>query len=409
MKVFVIAFACEPNRTSEPGVGWNLVGELAKSHELTVLTRKNNQTSIAEYVRDNPESSWARIRWEYYDLAEWFHRMKKHIPCGVQLYQEIWQWRVSKRFLHEFSKYDVVHHLTFGSIFFTPWAARYADKFVWGPIGGAAGAMEVAFLKNESFRSRISEAFYRLVAWYSFHPAPWAKACRKACRAILYRTSELASRAPTYANQVVAVRGESAYPGEIRRRAYNQQQHSLRIASVGRLIPLKGYRYTIEAFAAFLRAGGKGLLDIFGTGPLMKELRIHAKRLGVEDLVTFHGNVPNAEVLNTLDSADVLVHSSFREGVSWTILEAMAHGVPVICQDRAGMKDVVAHNCGVRIAAASPHELITQMAEALLDFYQHPERVRELGEAGQARIKAEYQWSRIADAINQQYSEVCNG
>ena len=193
MTIFIIAFACEPNRTSEPGVGWNIVGELAKHHELTVLTRCNNREDIEAYMAAHPDSPHGKIHWEYYDLAEWFHKLKKKVPCGIQLYQELWQRGAAKKYKDEFKKYDIVHHLTFGSIFFTPWAAQYTDRLVWGPIGGASGAMENAFLKNESLKSRVSEMFYRFVAWYSFHPAPWAVRLRKKCRAVLFRTSELAS------------------------------------------------------------------------------------------------------------------------------------------------------------------------------------------------------------------------
>lgn len=406
MKVFVIAFACEPNRTSEPGVGWNVVGELAKSHELTVLTRCNNRASIEEYIGEHPESAWTRIRWEYFDLAEWFHRLKKRILCGVQLYQEIWQWRAAKKFRAEFAKYDIVHHLTFGSIFFTPWAARYTNRFVWGPIGGASGAMENAFLKNESWSSRISEVFYRVVAWYSFHPFPWAKACRKACRAVLYRTSELALRAPKYPNQFVGVKGESAYPSDVIVRRYVSEPHPLRVISVGRLIPLKGVAYAIEAFAEYVRDGGFGSYDIYGDGPLKKGLDSLASRLGVGDMVTFHGNVPNSEVLKALDSSDVLIHASFREGISWTILEAMAHGVPVICQDRAGMKDLVSTDCGVRISARNSHELLSKMAKALDEYFSHPDKVEANGQAGQARVKSEYTWRGVAEAIERAYKKI---
>lgn len=409
MRVFIIAFACEPGRTSEPGVGWNVVGELAKRHQLTVLTRCNNREQIELFCSSHPEDSHALINWEYLDLPEWFHRLKKKIPCGIQLYQEVWQLKAARKYKAAFLAYDIVHHLTFGSIFFTPWAARYSNSFVWGPIGGAAGAMEDAFLKNERLVSRVSEVFYRLVAWYSFHPFPWAKACRKACRVVLYRTSELAARAPRNVGQIVGVKGEAAYPGDVVPRVFNNIQHPLRVVSVGRLIPLKGVRYTIEAFAKFIKRGGAGSLEIYGDGPLKSELQALARRLGVNGKVTFHGNVPNIEVLRAMSAADVLVHASFREGISWTILEAMAHGVPVICQDRAGMKDVVTADCGVRISAATPGVLIEGIANGLYDYYKHPETIRMCGEAGQLRVRTEYRWSQIAEVIDRKYREVCNG
>ena len=43
LKIFISAYACEPEKGSEPGIGWNVVNELAKYHEVHVLTRANNQ------------------------------------------------------------------------------------------------------------------------------------------------------------------------------------------------------------------------------------------------------------------------------------------------------------------------------------------------------------------------------
>lgn len=404
MKVFVIAFACEPNRTSEPGVGWNIVGELAKHHELTVLTRCNNRESIEAYITANPDAPHGKIHWEYYDLAEWFHKLKKKIPCGIQLYQELWQRGAAKRYKGEFKKYDIVHHLTFGSIFFTPWAAQYTDRLVWGPIGGASGAMENAFLKNESFKSCIAETFYRLIAWYSFHPAPWAARLRRKCRAILFRTSELASAAKLELGQITAVIPETAYAGEVVPRQYKTDRHPLKIMSVGRLIPLKGVKYTIQAFAKFVESGGEGELHIYGDGPLRPELESLGTSLTTN--VFFHGNVPNAEILAVLDSTDVLIHSSFREGGSWTILEAMAHGVPVICQDRAGMKDMVTSECGTKLTATTPEGLVEDIATSLGRYYRNPETIKAQCEAGQARVMSRYSWNRIASMIDDVYGKL---
>ena len=414
MTIFIIAFACEPNRTSEPGVGWNIVGELARRHDITVLTRCNNRESIEACLLTHPDAPQGKIHWKYYDLAEWFHRLKKKMPCGIQLYQELWQRGAAKKYKDEFKKYDIVHHLTFGSIFFTPWAARYTDRLVWGPIGGASGAMENVFLKNESLKSRIAERFYRLVAWYSFHPAPWAARLRKKCRAILFRTSELASAVILEQHQLTAVIPETAYAGEVIPRPYKTDRHPLEIMSVGRLIPLKGVKYTIQAFAKFVETGGEGELHIYGDGPLRSELESLAASLTTNDhrlstnnyrlttndsLIIFHGNVPNTEILTALDSADVLVHSSFREGGSWTILEAMAHGVPVICQDRAGMKDMVTSECGTKIAAVTPELLTNGIADAMLEYCRSPQTIQKQGRVAQERVKRKYSWVTCAARI----------
>ena len=95
MTVFVIAYACEPGRTSEPGVGWNVVSELSARHHLIVVTRMNNRDAI--------KSAWrgTNVDWLFFDLPRWFCWLKKRIPYGSQIYQEFWNKAVARRFRKE--------------------------------------------------------------------------------------------------------------------------------------------------------------------------------------------------------------------------------------------------------------------------------------------------------------------
>ena len=75
MKILLSAYACEPNKGSEPGVGWNWAINLTKlGHDVTVLTRKNNKSSINKMIKKNKLKS---IKFEYYDLPNWLIFIKK--------------------------------------------------------------------------------------------------------------------------------------------------------------------------------------------------------------------------------------------------------------------------------------------------------------------------------------------
>ena len=84
-KVLLSAYACEPNRGSEPGVGWNWAIEIAKrGHDVVVLTRKNNR----EVIESN-ENTPFNLNFIYYDLPSSLMWLKK--VFGVQLYYFLWQ------------------------------------------------------------------------------------------------------------------------------------------------------------------------------------------------------------------------------------------------------------------------------------------------------------------------------
>ena len=406
MKIFAIAFACEPERPSEPGIGWSVVGELVKSHDLTVLTRANNREVIERYLEKHPDDNHNRIDWKYFDLWEWFHKLKKRLPGGIQLYHELWQLFAARKFRDSFKEYDIVHHLIFGGVFFTPWAARYSKRFVWGPIGGALGAMEPSFLKKESKGAFFGEWLYGMVSRYSYRPLGFVRKLRDKATAILFRTSELAGKLALAPGQFSAVVPESAYEGDVAPKTYADEIHPLRMVSIGRIVTLKGLYYTIMAFARYIRNGGSGDYHIFGDGPLKDEMARLAEKEGVSGYVVFHGNVPHAKVLESLKGCDVLLHGSFREGASWTILEGMANGLPVVCQARAGMVDMVPPDCGTPIKAASPDELIEAMSSAMMDYYRNPGLVKKHGTAGAERVAGVYRWPAIVSSINEMYSRV---
>ena len=82
LKIFISAYACEPQKGSEPGIGWNVVNELAKYHEVHVLTRSNNREAIEAALIGRNE---AVPVFHYYDLPKWLTFWKKKLR-GYHLY-----------------------------------------------------------------------------------------------------------------------------------------------------------------------------------------------------------------------------------------------------------------------------------------------------------------------------------
>ena len=66
LKIFVSAYACEPDLGSEVGVGWHWVLEMSKYFDLWVLTRKSNQSSIEGWLQNNQE--YNNVHFIYFDL-----------------------------------------------------------------------------------------------------------------------------------------------------------------------------------------------------------------------------------------------------------------------------------------------------------------------------------------------------
>ena len=122
MNILVVAYACEPFASSEPGVGWNFLKEISKFSRVWVVTRSNNKPAIDKAAASGMGTLAGRITWIYVDLPTWVTRIKNKIPLGTQAYYSLWQWwalAVCRR-IQQTVKFDLVHHLTFGVTWLAP-------------------------------------------------------------------------------------------------------------------------------------------------------------------------------------------------------------------------------------------------------------------------------------------------
>jgi glycosyltransferase involved in cell wall biosynthesis len=134
---------------------------------------------------------------------------------------------------------------------------------------------------------------------------------------------------------------------------------ALRVAFVGRLTNWKG----VDTLLLAVRDLDRVAVDIAGEGPAAPHLLGLADQLGLGDRVRFLGRRSAGEIASLLSAADVLALPSLYEGLSHTVLEAMAHGVPSVASDRGGNPEVIEDGkSGILIPAGSPDALRRALA-----------------------------------------------
>lgn len=157
------------------------------------------------------------------------------------------------------------------------------------------------------------------------------------------------------------------------------------IGAIARLDPVKDLATLLEAVAAGRATGRPWRLVVAGDGPEAGALRACAQAHGLDRVVLWLGAVPDARTV--IPGFDVAVNTSVSEGVSLTILEAMAAGVPVAATAVGGTPEVVQHDVtGMLVPPRTPAALVPVLARLHDDV---PLR-RRLGDAGAARVRAEF-------------------
>jgi glycosyltransferase involved in cell wall biosynthesis len=111
------------------------------------------------------------------------------------------------------------------------------------------------------------------------------------------------------------------------------------LVSTGKLEERKNHRFLLEVVAEAKRAGRSLTLDVFGDGPLRKDLLRQTRCLGIEEQVRFHGFRSN--VRDFLPRYRAYVHAAKAECLPLAIIEAMAAGLPIVAGDTGGVSELV--------------------------------------------------------------------
>ncbi|HEX9063415.1 MAG TPA: glycosyltransferase family 4 protein [Clostridia bacterium] len=169
------------------------------------------------------------------------------------------------------------------------------------------------------------------------------------------------------------------------------------ITNVGRIVPLKGQNFLIEAAKEVVDKNKNVHFMIVGNDKLDLEwtnnLKNLVKDLGLENNITFTGARNDIEELMAI--SDLFVFPSTLEGLPLTVLEAMAAGLPVIATDVGSINEVVHHNINGLLIPSGNKEVISQNIIKLLNDKERSERM-----ALEAKKLARSKYSIVQTAKN---------
>mgnify|MGYP000484324156 CR=1 FL=1 len=176
------------------------------------------------------------------------------------------------------------------------------------------------------------------------------------------------------------------------RRQYAMDNEKI-ILYVGRLVYEKGVQHLIAAMPKILSNYNDAKLIIAGRGGMMDELRAEASNLGLNDKIYFTGYLNSKQVQKMYKCADVAVFPSTYEPFGVVALEGMLSGTPVVVSDVGGLNEIVQHReNGMKSYAGNPNSI----ADSILELLYNPGLCAEVSRAAKAKVKAQYNWTKIA-------------
>ena len=191
-----------------------------------------------------------------------------------------------------------------------------------------------------------------------------------------------------------------------------------RLVYIARVVPIKGLVDLIQTIHQLVQRGITNIhLDILGPTEhdpdYYRLCREKARRLGVEDYLTFHGTV---NVISMLSEFDILVLSSYNEGQPIVALEAMTAGVPIVSTDVGGMAQLIDDplttpagrtwgRCGYLVPRVSEGNT-QRLADALQKLMNDPTTYSEMAHNARGRIFSFFQLEDAMGAYNRLYREL---
>ncbi|MBA3017832.1 MAG: glycosyltransferase family 4 protein [Proteobacteria bacterium] len=403
LKILVLAYACEPNKGSEPEVGWQWVKQLARKHDVWVITRANNKIPI---VNSGIFEKFSNLHFVYIDLPTWARFWKKG-NRGIHLYYWLWQIVAVTRAwqLHRVNCFNITHHITFSPFYQPPLISLLPIPFIWGPIG-AGEKLPRRFFKLFNLRQKMKENIRTIIRLLSpFNPLVFLAFCR--AKLILAATKETYSVIPICFRHKAVV--ESQIGMETVKQIYKIRDPNkpFKIISAGRHVYWKGGILIIRAFYKFVSETGiSAELHIISDGPEKTKFIREVNKLKIQDIVTFTNWFPRRDdVFSAYKKADIFAYASLFECGGYVVLEALSVGLPIVCLDLGGPGEIVNKSCGCKVIAKNPEQVVNDLSSVFKALSQDDTLLSSLSAGACSRVNMEFNWDLKGDRLHKLLSD----
>ncbi|GAA0891215.1 hypothetical protein GCM10009122_08940 [Fulvivirga kasyanovii] len=402
--ILATAYAVNPYKGSEDGMGWNFIIQIARFNNVIAVTRENNRGNIEKYMAEVPDERYKNIRFLYFDLPYWMRFWKKG-GRGAMLYYWMWQRGVIPFIRRQKYSFDIVHNLNFHNDWTPSYLWKLGKPFVWGPVGHhpRIPAQYLApYKKSYWIKDRLTWVIKKAFWKYS-------SALRKT-----------ALKADVVCNMNRSVKDVLSLPGmqitmpSVATEDFGYSKpvshEKFTLISAGRLVPLKGFDLSIKAFARFMRQLPKAQrsdveLIIVGSGPEIEFYTNLCVSEGVKDLVTFVSWIERTALMQLFKSASAFLFPS-HEGAGMVVAEALSFGLPVICLDNSGPGEFIDPSCGFAIPPQPYDETVKGLSIAIQTLYQQPQTHAEMCENARKHFKHHFHWDIRGEQLNDIYKKL---
>ena len=246
--ILATAYAINPFKGSEDGMGWNFVMQIARFNKVIAITRENNRPHIEKYIAENPDLLYANVQFLYFDLPYWMRFWKKG-GRGAMLYYLIWQRGIMSYIKKQKLNFDIVHNLNFHNDWSPSFLWKLDKPFVWGPVGHHP-RIPSQYLKPFAYKYHFTDRLTWLVKQFFWKISPALHKTIKNADHILCMNGGVPKALGIKSNFSIT---PSVATQDFGWKKLDPNHNKFTLISAGRFVPLKGFDLTIRAYSEFLK------------------------------------------------------------------------------------------------------------------------------------------------------------
>ncbi|MGI4740733.1 MAG: glycosyltransferase family 4 protein [Janthinobacterium lividum] len=408
-KVLITAYAVNPYKGSEDGMGWNFILQAARFQKVIAVTRENNGPHIARYLAENPAVAAlaANVEFCYFDLPAWTRWWKKG-PLLSLIYFYMWQVGLAVWLRRQKLNVDLVHNLNFHNDWTPSFLWLLGRPLVWGPIGHhppipashLAQYGPAAFVKDRLIGS-LKHIFWAL--------DPFLRVTRRASGRVLCMNSAVAPRLGLPASRYEIVPSVAVDLPAALLASELAPKADFTVMIAARMVPLKGFDMVILAFAKFYHAlpaaaQAQARLLLIGSGPEESRLQQLLLANKLTDCAVHRPWLDRQELLTLYGEASVFFFPS-HEGAGMVVAEAMSYGVPVLCYANEGPGELTPAASSLKVPYRAFSQNVKDFAERLRWLHASPRLLAAEAALCRRHVAQHHTWERRGQQLQRIYAQ----
>ena len=411
LSIIISAYACSPDMGSEPGMAWNWCINLAKYHHLHIITEGEDKDKIDAVLPTLPQRE--NMIFYYNPVSDRIRQM-----CSNQgdwrfyIHYKRWQEKTYQMALKicKNNQIDIIHQLNMIGFREPGYLWKINNiPFVWGPVGGM-NLYPKEYMNNLTLKEKVIVKIKNRINKFQIRYKLRVRKAVKRADCFISAIPEVKSFIGNiYKKESVLICETGCNTVAEVAQANTERfkdEKSFQILWVGRFFYAKQLSLALHVIERIKSLHGLSF-HIVGYGTEKQQDYYHnlAKKLNIDHLCHWHGEIPNKDVHKIMLSSQLFLFTSVSEATSTVVLEALQNNLPVVCFDACGFGAVIDDSVGCKVRLSTPEQSVLDFSVTIEHLYHERNLLVEKSMNTLFKIK-EYSWDNKAAQIEKLYRQM---